>query len=63
MVKDIDNWVAGGRFASRSEAIKTIVALYNERERIRKFYQVLSTRSDEAEQYPENLISLEKVLA
>jgi len=33
-VKDIDKWVAEGKFASRSEAVKTIVALYQERPRV-----------------------------
>ena len=38
-VKEIDKWISEGRFASRSEAIKTIVAVYDERERTRKFYK------------------------
>jgi Arc/MetJ-type ribon-helix-helix transcriptional regulator len=46
MVEEIDRWVVEGRFASRSEAIKNIVTLYNERERTRRFYQMLSARSD-----------------
>ncbi|TLX93312.1 MAG: hypothetical protein E6K96_09595 [Thaumarchaeota archaeon] len=29
LVKEIDSWISEGRFASRSEAIKTIVALYD----------------------------------
>ena len=33
-VKDIDKWVAEGKSASRSEAVKTIVALYQERPRV-----------------------------
>ncbi|MBI2648470.1 MAG: ribbon-helix-helix protein, CopG family [Thaumarchaeota archaeon] len=59
MVREIDKWVADGRFASRSEAIKTIVALYNERERTRGFYQMLSTRSVEAKRRPDRLVPLE----
>jgi len=31
LVKEIDKWVAEGRFKSRSDAIKTIVVLYEER--------------------------------
>jgi len=61
MVQEIDKWVAEGRFASRSEALKTIVTLYRERERIRKFYGMLVERSEEAEEKPESLIPLEKV--
>jgi len=45
VVKEIDRWIAEGRFASRSEAIKTIVALYQEKARER----------------PEILIPLEEV--
>ena len=59
LVKDIDSWVAEGRFSSRSEAVKTIVALYNERERTRKFYQMLTERSGEAAKAPESLVPLD----
>lgn len=60
MVKEIDRWVSEGRFASRSEAVKTIVALYNERERTRRFYETLSRRSKEAKQSSDNLLPLEE---
>jgi len=58
VVKEIDRWIAEGRFASRSEAIKTIVALYQERERTRRFYTMLLERSKEAGERPEILIPL-----
>jgi len=61
IVKEIDRWIAEGRFASRSEAIKTIVALYQERERTRQFYTMLLKRSKEAGERPEILIPLEEV--
>jgi Arc/MetJ-type ribon-helix-helix transcriptional regulator len=61
LVQEIDRWISEGRFSSRSEAIKTIVTLYNERERIRKFYQTLLKRSDEAKKNPETLIPLEEI--
>ena len=61
MVKDIDRWVREGRFANRSEAVKTIVALYDERERTRAFYQMLSSRSGEAKENPESLLPLEEL--
>lgn len=60
MVKEIDKWVTEGRFTSRSEAIKTIVALYEERERTRKFYQILLKRSEEAREKPGMLLPLEE---
>jgi len=37
LMEEINKWVAEGRFKSRSDAIKTIVALYHERERTRRF--------------------------
>jgi len=61
LVKEIDRWISEGRFSSRSEAIKTIVALYNERERTRKFYQTLLKRSDEARKDPGSLIPLKEI--
>lgn len=60
-VQEIDRWVAEGRFASRSEAIKTIVAMHQERERTREFYKLLLERSREAKEKPEILLSLEEV--
>jgi Arc/MetJ-type ribon-helix-helix transcriptional regulator len=61
VVKDIDLWVTKGRFKSRSDAIKTIVALYEEREKTREFYQMLVERSKEAKEKPEILVPLEEI--
>ena len=61
LVKEIDKWVAEGRFKSRSDAIKTIVALYEERERTREFYKMLVERSKEAKEKPEILVPLEEI--
>ena len=47
-VRDIDKWVKAGRFKSRSDAIKTIIAFYEERERTREFFGMLLKRSDES---------------
>jgi Arc/MetJ-type ribon-helix-helix transcriptional regulator len=41
LVEEIDEWVSEGRFASRSEVIKTTVVMYRERERTRKFFEML----------------------
>ena len=60
-VNDIDRWIAEGRFASRSDAIKTIVALHHERERARRFYKLLLKRSKEVREKPEILVPLEEV--
>lgn len=61
LVEQIDRWVEEGRFRSRSDAIKTIVALYDERERTRKFYMMLVERSREAGEKPEILVPLEEI--
>jgi len=61
LVKEIDKWVAEGRFKSRSDAIKTIVALYEERERTREFYKMLVERSREAQEKPDILVPLEEI--
>lgn len=59
-IEEIDQWVKEGRFKSRSDAIKTIISLYEEREKTREFLAMLKTRSEEAEEHPETLISLEE---
>ncbi len=59
-IAEIDSWVAEGRFKSRSDAIKTIINLYEEREKTRQFYELLHKRSEEAKKHPEKLIPLEE---
>ncbi|MCW4035985.1 MAG: ribbon-helix-helix domain-containing protein [Candidatus Bathyarchaeota archaeon] len=59
-IEEIDRWVKEGRFKSRSDAIKTIISLYEEREKTREFLTMLRTRSEEAEKHPETLIPLEE---
>jgi Arc/MetJ-type ribon-helix-helix transcriptional regulator len=61
LVREIDRWVREGRFRSRSDAIKTILALYQERERTREFYRMLVKRSEEARKNPRILIPLEEL--
>ena len=60
-MEEIDRWIAEGRFSSRSDAVKTIVTLYNEREQTRKFYEMLSKESIEARKHPESLIPLKDI--
>jgi Arc/MetJ-type ribon-helix-helix transcriptional regulator len=60
LVEEIDGWVKSGRFRSRSDAIKSMIEIYNERERTREFLKMLDTRSGEAEDSPEKLIPLEE---
>ena len=61
LVKEIDRWVAEGRFKSRSDAIRTIVAIYQERERTREFYEMLLKLSREAREKPEILVPLDEI--
>jgi Arc/MetJ-type ribon-helix-helix transcriptional regulator len=59
MIAEIDSWVAEGRFKNRSDAIKTIISLYEEREKTRRFYDLLNKRSEEAKKNPDALVALE----
>ena len=61
LVAEIDCWVAEGRFKSRSDAIKSIISLYEEREKTREFYKLLLRRSEETRKHPERLVRLEDV--
>jgi Arc/MetJ-type ribon-helix-helix transcriptional regulator len=58
-VKEIDEWVEDGKFRSRSDAVKTIIALYEERVKTMEFFRMLMKRSKEAEERPEILIPLD----
>lgn len=49
MVHELDKWVHGKQFKSRSDAIRSILSLYREREKTREFYKLLLERSKEAE--------------
>lgn len=49
IVAEIDKWVKTGKFKSRSDAIKSIVTYYEEREKTMKFLKMLMKRSKEAE--------------
>ena len=60
MVKMIDNWVLEGKYRSRSDAIKTMIAIHMEREQTRNFYKMLKERSDEVRANPEILLQFEE---
>lgn len=60
-VKGIDKLIARGKFSSRSEAIKSMIASYEEREKTRAFYNLLIGRSKEAANKPEELIPLSEL--
>ena len=61
LARRIDEWVKEGKFINRSDAIKAIVTFYNEREKTRKFLEMLERRSREARERPEELVPLEKI--
>jgi len=60
-LEEIDRWVTEGRFKSRSDAIRTIISLHQEREKTREFYKMLIRRSEEAKKHPEILVPLEEL--
>jgi Arc/MetJ-type ribon-helix-helix transcriptional regulator len=61
LARQIDKWIQEGKFLNRSDAIKAIVSFYNERDRTRKFYDLLERRRREAKEKPARLIPLEKI--
>lgn len=60
-VKSIDSMVKKGEFSSRSDAIKSMILAYSEREKTRGFYKMLLERSREASEHPGKLVSLSEV--
>ncbi len=60
MVNIIDKWINEGIFSNRSEAVKTIIKIHEEREKTRKFYQLLIERSEEAKKNPDLLVPLDE---
>jgi len=57
-LEEIDKWVAEKRFKSRSDAIRAIISFYEEREKTRQFFKMLTSRSEEAKKHPEILVPL-----
>jgi Arc/MetJ-type ribon-helix-helix transcriptional regulator len=60
-IEEIDKWVAEGRFKNRSDAIKSIITYYEEREKTCRFFDMLLKRSEETKQHPESLVPLEEL--
>ena len=59
-IEELDKWVNEGRFKNRSDAIRSILSYYQEREKTREFYKMLNKRSKEAKEQPKTLIPLEE---
>ena len=49
-IQHIDAQVKAGRFKSRSDAIKHMVTVFEEKEKIQQFLQLLLARSNEAQE-------------
>jgi Arc/MetJ-type ribon-helix-helix transcriptional regulator len=60
-IEEIDKWVAEGRFKNRSDAIKSIITYYEEREKTCAFFNMLIKRSEEAKLHPESLVPIEEL--
>jgi Arc/MetJ-type ribon-helix-helix transcriptional regulator len=60
-LEKLDRWVSEGKFKSRSDAVRTLISFYEERERTREFLKMLMKRSEEARKHHESLVSLEEV--
>jgi len=60
-VENIDSMVDQGLFKSRSDAIKSMIFAYEEREKTRTFYKMLENRSKEAKEKPEKLVPLSEL--
>jgi Arc/MetJ-type ribon-helix-helix transcriptional regulator len=60
-IEEIDKYVSEGRFKNRSDAIKSIISCYQEREKTCAFFNMLLKRSQEAKEHPEKLMPLEEI--
>ena len=58
-VREIDGWVEKGKFKNRSDAVKTIISLYEEKVKTMEFFRMLMIRSKEADESPQILIPLD----
>jgi Arc/MetJ-type ribon-helix-helix transcriptional regulator len=60
-VEKIDKMVDQGVFKNRSDAIKSMIEYYQEREKTMNFLKMIVDRSKEAGEKPEILISIDDV--
>ena len=59
LLEKLDEWIEEGKFKSRSDAIRVVLSQYEEREKTREFFKLLTERSKESKEHPEHLIPLE----
>lgn len=60
-LEEIDKWVSEGRFKNRSDAIRSIIDYYEEREKTCRFFNMLIERSEEAKRHLETFVPLEEL--
>ncbi len=56
LLREIDKWIEEGKYKSRSDAIRIILAIHQEREKTREFYKMLNERSQESKTMSDILI-------
>ncbi len=61
LLEKIDEWIREGKYKSRSEAIRHILMLYEEKEKTKEFYRMLVEKSREAKKNTEDLIPLDEI--
>jgi Arc/MetJ-type ribon-helix-helix transcriptional regulator len=61
IVKELDQWVEEGKFKSRSDAVKTILALYEERVKTMEFFKMLAKRSKDYDDNPKTFIPIDDI--
>ena len=44
LLEKLDKWIEEGKFESRSDAIRVILSQYEEREKTREFFKLLTER-------------------
>ncbi len=60
-VDEIDRMVEEGLFKSRSDAIRSIVKVYEHNQKVRDFYEEIERIDRETEENPERLIPIEEI--
>lgn len=61
IAEELDRWVAKKVFMSRSDAVRSIITFYDERQKTIAFYNMLVKRSEESKRNPEELVPLDDV--
>jgi len=57
----IDELIKKKKFSTRSEAIKSMITFYEEREKTREFYEELKRRAEELDNHPEKAVKFDDI--